>query len=187
MNQKRYLAAALLVLAGVVLGCGSSGSVAVTGTGPNTSPAGGGALGGSVSQNGDLCGLLGPGDFAAAGIVGAGTPVKTSDGSYDAYCLYGGTSGGSDGIEFDIFIGDPLETYQQIQSTEGYSVDDATADLPGADEAGTNLAGDGGIVAIGVRQGQVCIDISFPGGAGDRDKLVALARLVIQRDTALTS
>ncbi|MGD0120986.1 MAG: hypothetical protein ABSC46_00290 [Candidatus Limnocylindrales bacterium] len=71
---------------------------------------GGGALGGTVAPGGNLCGLLGPGDFAAVGVTGARTPTKNSDAPTDAYCVYAGVSSATGGIEFDVFIGDPEAT-----------------------------------------------------------------------------
>jgi hypothetical protein len=147
----------------------------------------GGALGGPVAAGGNFCGLLGPGDFAAVGVSGARTPTKNSDGAADAYCAYSGISGATGGIEFDIFIGDPVSSYQQIRSNGGILLDDATGDLPGVDAAGTQLNAAGGWANIGVRKGKMTFDISLPTSPGARTQLIALAKLVLERSTALSS
>jgi len=146
----------------------------------------GGALGGSVAKGGNFCGLLGPGDFAAVGVSGARTPTKNSDGPADAYCVYSGISGATGGIEFDIFIGDPLSSYQQIVAN-GALIADATTGLPGVDAVGTVMNGPGNMAAIGVRKGAMTFDIDVPTGPGARTQLIALAKLVLQRSTALSS
>jgi hypothetical protein len=145
----------------------------------------GGALGGTVAPGGNFCGLLGPGDFAAVGVSGARTPTKNSDGPADAYCVYSGISGATGGIEFDIFIGDPVSSYRQIVSN-GALVADTTGDLPGVDNVGTVMNGPGNMAAIGVQKGRMTFDIDVPTGANARAQLIALAKLVLQRSSALS-
>jgi hypothetical protein len=205
----RHLAAALL-LVGAVAGCTSaaattapaaapaSPSAAATATptatpAPTVSPSAGasasaeaGATGGPVAAGGNFCGLLGPGDFAAAGVIGARTPTKNSDGTADAYCVYSGVSGATGGIEFDIFIGDPVSSYQQIVSN-GTLVADATTGLTGVDNVGTVLVGPGNMAAIGVQKGAMTFDIDVPTGPNARAQLIALAKLVIERGSGLSS
>lgn len=204
MLGSRRIAAAFLIA--VVAGACSSGSAtpapltaappttavsAGGGGGPTaaasaTAVGGGGALGGTVGPGGNLCGLLGPGDFAAVGVTGAGTPTKNSDAPTDAYCVYTGISSATGGIEFDIFIGDPEPTYQQIKINGGIVADDATSDLPGVGAAGIQLNGQGNMATIGVRKGQVSFDIGFPTNTNARAQLIALAKLVLQRGSALS-
>jgi hypothetical protein len=148
--------------------------------------AGGGALGGPVARGGDMCGLLGPGDFSAAGVTGAASPTRNSDAPTDAYCVYAGISSATGGIEFDAFLGDPVGTYQEVKTNGGILQDDATGDLPGVDAAGTQLNGPGGMATIGVKSGQLTFDIGFPTNPNARAQLIALAKLVLQRGTALT-
>jgi hypothetical protein len=161
-----------------------------TGGGPtaaaSTSAGGGGALGGTVVRGGDMCGLLGPGDFAAVGVTGAGTPTRNSDAPTDAYCVYAGISSATGGIEFDVFLGDPVGTYQEVKANGGILLDDATGDLPGVDAAGTQLKGPGGMATIGVKTGQLTFDIGFPTNPNARTQLIALAKLVLQRGSGLT-
>ena len=199
MFSSRHLMATIL-LVGAVGACGSAGSTAAGypyggGDGATATPTaastasrgggGGGATGAPVAQGGDYCGLLGSGDFAAVGITGTAAPSKNSDAPTDAYCVYAGTSSGTGGIEFDIFIGDADATYQQIRANAGIFLDDATADLPGVDAAGTIVNGSGGLASIAVKKGQMSFDIGFPSSAGGRDQLLALARVVLARSSAL--
>jgi len=203
MFGSRRIAAAFLIA--VVAGaCSSGGSTAApvsavpstggvttlpaatTAAAPASAAGGGGALGGTVGPGGNLCGLLGPGDFAAVGVTGAGTPTKNSDAPTDAYCVYTGISSATGGIEFDLFIGDPEATYQQIKSNGGILADDATGDLPGVGAAGIQLNGPGNMATIGVRKGQLTFDIGFPANANARAQLIALAKLVLQRGSGLS-
>ena len=146
----------------------------------------GGALGGPIAKGGNFCGLLGPGDFAAVGVSGARTPTKNSDGPADAYCVYSGVSGATGGIEFDIFIGDPVASYQQIVAN-GALIADTTGDLPGVDAVGTVMNGPGNMAAIGARKGAMAFNIDVPTGPKARAQLISLAKLVLQRSSALSS
>ena len=143
------------------------------------------ATGGPVARGGNLCSLLGPGDFAAAGVAGASAPTVNSDENGGRYCVYAGTSGATGGIEFDAFTGDPVGTYQTIAGETGTLTELAAADLPGADQAGVNLNGAGGMAAIVVRKGQLIFDMSFPAGPQARAELIALSALVMERAAAL--
>ena len=143
------------------------------------------ATGGPVALGGNLCSLLGPGDFTAAGVAGASTPTVNSDENGGRYCVYAGTSGATGGIEFDAFTGDPVGTYQTIAGETGTLTELTATDLPGADQAGVNLNGAGGMAAIVVRKGQLIFDMSFPGGPQARAELIALSALVMERGAAL--
>jgi len=143
------------------------------------------ATGGPVARGGNLCSLLGPGDFTAAGVAGASAPTVNSDENGGRYCVYAGTSGATGGIEFDAFTGDPVGTYQTIAGETGTLTELAAADLPGADQAGVNLSGAGGMAAIVVRKGQLIFDMSFPAGPQARAELIALSVLVMERAAAL--
>jgi hypothetical protein len=145
------------------------------------------SLGGSIAKGGDLCGLLGPGDFAAAGVSGATVPVENFDDSGNYYCVYAGDSGATGGIEFDAFVGDPAGAYQEMAASAGILSADATGALPGADKAGTVLNGPGGMAGIAACKGQFCFDIDIPTSSGARAQLLAMAGLVLQRGSGLTS
>jgi hypothetical protein len=211
-RTSRYLVAAIL-LVGAVGACTSAGATTVPASSPastisaiassaiaSSAPsapsaapsatsggsAGGGALGHTVAPGGNFCELLGPGDFAAVGVSGANAPTKNSDGTADAYCVYSGISGATGGIEFDIFIGDPVASYQQIVSN-GQLIADRTGDLPGVDAVGTVMNGPGNMAAIGVQKGRMTFDIDVPTGPNARAQLIALAKLVLQRGSGLSS
>jgi hypothetical protein len=209
-NRRHFVAAVLLM--GIVGGCSSASATATAATAAGATPAGastpaglptptaslaatsvptsgGGpsATGGPVAGGGNLCSLLGPGDFAAAGVSGAGSPIDSPDGTGGHYCVYAGVSGATGGIEFDAFIGDPVGTYRTIASDTGMGTLTAvsTADLPGADQAGMTLDSIGHMAAIVVRKGQLTFDMSFPTNPNARTQLIALVDLVLQRGTAL--
>ena len=107
-----------LMLAFILLAACAGGSTAAPASAPAgatnptvasaqpASPAagGGGANGGPVAAGADLCGLLGPGDFAAAGVAGAGKPTENNQDNSNVYCLYAGKSAGTGGIESDAFL-----------------------------------------------------------------------------------
>ena len=145
------------------------------------------SLGGSIAKGGDLCGLLGPGDFAAAGVSGATVPVENFDDSGNYYCVYAGDSGATGGIEFDAFVGDPAGAYQEMAASAGILNANATGALPGADKAGTVLNGPSGMAGIAACKGQFCFDIDIPTSSGARAQLLAMAGLVLQRGGSLTS
>jgi hypothetical protein len=138
-----------------------------------------------VATGGDVCALLGPGDFSAAGIAGAHTPTESPDGSGGNYCVYSGRSSATGGIEFDAFVIDGPSTYQTIVGEVGPVTSISAADLPGADEAGVNLADEGGSASIVVRKGNLSFDIGFQAGSNARTQLIALAALVLQRGSGL--
>lgn len=195
-RSNRRLAASIL-LAGIVAACSSSGATsspttAATSAGGGVATAGAsggaaGALGGTIGRGGDFCGLLGPGDFAAVGVSGARTPTKNSDDTTNAYCVYSGTSGGTGGIEFDIFLTDATGAYQQIRANGGITADNATADLPGVTAAGIQLDGLSHMADIGVLKGTMAFDIDVPTSPNARTQLIALAQLVLQRASGLSS
>jgi hypothetical protein len=203
MSRNRRNLAAALLLAAIVGACGSGGATAeptagqtanavtsINPGGPTAAPTAGdsganAALGGAVAKGGDYCGLVGPGDFAAAGISGAAAPIENYDDSGNYYCVYAGDSGATGGIEFDAFVGDPVATYQAMAAGAGILTADATGELPGADKAGTIMNGPGGMAGIAVCKGQFCFDIDVPTTAGARAQLLAIAKLVLQRGSGL--
>jgi hypothetical protein len=173
------------LLAGALLtACGGAG--ATPGGGAPT-VAGGQPTGAAVTDAAKLCDLLGPGDFAAVGISGAG-PVKANVDESGAYCVYAGQSAGTGGIEFDAFVGDDAEgTFDTIMQESVGSP--AAITVAGADEA---MAADGvagksdQYASITVRKGKLVFTIGVPGGAGMSAKLATLAAVVLGRAAALT-
>jgi hypothetical protein len=207
LASRRYLVAAALFVGvvGIVGGCSSASASAAAATASGaptaislptqaasgaatsipTSGGGSSATGIPVVSGGDLCSLLGPGDFAAAGVGGGRAPTENPDGTGGYYCTYTDASGATGGIEFDAFIGDPVGTYQTIVGETGTLTAVSTGDLPGTDQAGVNLNGTGGMAAIVVRKGQLIFDMSFPTNPNARTQLISLARIVLQRGGAL--
>jgi hypothetical protein len=144
---------------------------------------GAGSTGFAVAKGGNLCSLLGPGDFAAVGVAGARNPTDSPDEAGGHYCVYAGVSGATGGIEFDAFTGDPIATYQTIVGETGALTAVTSADLPGVDQAGVKLSGTWS--AIVVRKGSLSFAISFPSSANARTQLVSLAQLVLARATGV--
>jgi hypothetical protein len=162
----------------------SSAAPGMTGA---TSTINGASLGGPVQPGETLCGLLGPGDFTAAGVPGAGVPSLNGNGATEAYCVYAGTSSATGGIEFDAFTGttaDAASTYATVlgQSATGQP---AAADLAGVEQASIDLGAEGGSVTVVVRAGRLVFDIGFPKTGAGRNQLLVLAKLVLDRATAL--
>lgn len=143
------------------------------------------ATGGPVARGGQLCEMLGAGDFSEAGVMGAGTPKVSSDEAGGYYCVYSGKSGATGGIEFEAFTGDPVGTYQTIEGETGTLTELSASDLQGADQAGVNLNAAGAMAVIVVRSGQLTFDIYVPSATQAKSELIGLAALVLQRGSAL--
>ena len=93
-------------------GRGVSGAAGASPARPRHPPAAGpdgGATGGSVTDAQHLADLLGPGDFSAAGVPGAGTPTVNPGDPGSVFVVYAGKSGGTGGIEFDAVLGDTAD------------------------------------------------------------------------------
>ncbi len=207
MKVRRAAFAAVLGAGVVVAACGGSGGAGSSATvgpsetagpsaaSPSASPDGGGGggnggvIGGPVAAGGDYCGLLGPGDFATAGITGAGAPRSNPD-SQGAYCVYHGVSGATGGIEFDVFVGideaDAAAIYPSVRSFVDLGTGKAA--LPEADDVAVlpSSGGNPDYAVIAVRKGRLVFGISFPAGTGAQEALIALSRLVLQRGEALS-
>jgi hypothetical protein len=167
-------AAGLIAAATLVAGCSLPGSPS------SPTP----IAGTSISAGGDACGLLGPADFAAAGIAGAQPVSENTDGLEAWFCNYSGQTDASSNIELDAFTGGTA-AYGDLASNNQVTTDDATAEL-GADRAGTNMNGPGYMAVIVACKGKLCFDITLPASSAARDDLITLARLVLQRGSALT-
>lgn len=194
------LAGSLFAWALVVSACGGGGSAsapasaslptqvaspeAVAGATSTTGP---GSTGHAVQPGESLCGLLGPGDFAAVGLPAAGVPTLSGDGSTEAYCVYAGTSSATGGLEFDAFTSadaaGSVDVYTTVlgESAAGVPV----PELAGVDAADLSLDAGGTFASIAVRAGRLVFDIGLPRGSGARDQMLALSRLVLERSTAL--
>ena len=131
-----------------------------------------------------LCALLTPDDWTAAGLAGAGPPEMDDDGpgTGSAYCIYNGASGATGGLELDVFvlptIGDAQLTYAQILQ----SIPNPSApDLSGVDEAAIDTNIEPGFGAILARAGKLVVTITLPTSGGTADQLTALTNLVLGR------
>lgn len=149
--------------------------------------------GGAVVRGDDLCGLLGPGDFDAAGVKGARPPETNNSPPTDYFCVYAGKSSYKGGIEFDAFLADSARdaarTFKTVakENADRDALDRAKA--LGADEALLSLQapGDPGPVAtLGVRKGKLVFAIGFPSNPQAEAQLLDLARTVLQRGAQLT-
>jgi hypothetical protein len=132
----------------------------------------------------DLCGLLSPSDFQAAGVTGAKAPTRNGTGN-DAYCVYAGKSSATGGIELDVFIApdekEAKATYAEVRGAPGKA-----AALAGADQAEVSqLRGPPAYTAISVRKGRLVFGLGVPATAKSQEAVLALARLVLQRGEAL--
>lgn len=173
----------------LVAACSSGGSTGADGG----KVEGGGPTGAAVAAGGDLCKLLGAGDFAAAGVSGAGGPSENnSPPSY--FCVYKGKSSATGGIEFDAF------TFDTVSDAHGSFVDlfgefdpsdDTAVSIAGADEASLSLppSGSSDPALIGVRKGKLAFGIGVGTAPADAAKtgeaLKKLAALVVARSSAI--
>ena len=131
-----------------------------------------------------LCALLTPADWTAAGLAGAGPPEMDDDGpgTGSAYCVYNGASGATGGLELDVFVGptvgDAQLTYAQILQ----SIPNPSApNLSGVDEAAIDTNIEPGFGAILARAGKLVVTITLPTSGDTADQLTALTNLVLGR------
>ena len=170
----RVVAAA--ALAGLLAACGgtaSDGDASIAPTEPPVeSPSGGVAT--------DLCELLRPEDFAAAGVDGAGEPEATTDGTGSSYCVYAGESGATGGIELDVFPNPDEASAKETFAT-------ATGEGPAGKPASTgsfsesSFAIDGEVAYLTVRQGLLVLSLAAPNDMNTETGLAMLAQLAIER------
>jgi hypothetical protein len=186
MQSPRARFTALAVVTAILAACGGA-----TGGTPGSTA---GATGGAVAVGGDLCGLLGPGDFGAAGVPGAGPLSENNNPPTDFYCSYTEASSAMGGIEFDAFTlssaDDPDGVFATMLDSTGLTGGPDRAGDVGADEAtiATDVAGEGGfagkVALIAVHKGKLVFDIGFPAGPDAERQLIDLAKLVIGRAAA---
>ena len=162
-----------------------------------SAPAGGGtsggATGGPVTDPGHLADLLGPGDFAAVGVSGAGTPTVNAPEAGSVYVVYAGKSGGTGGIEFDAVVGDTADGMGGVfESMAAPFLDfegSGKAALPNADDARLRtdnpIDGGGEWAGIAVQKGRLVFLIGIPSSDAAASQLVTLAKLVLERGAAL--
>ena len=166
------------------------GSAAAATPAPGGSAAGGGATGGSVAAGDDLCGLVGPGDFAAVGVGGTAKAAENNSDNSNVYCVYAGKSAGTGGVEFDAFLADTKADSQASFDAASAPMLDfegvGKAAFPDADGAKLRTDIPGGYAGIAVWQGKLVFDIGIPTTAQSKDQLIALAKLVLERAKGLT-
>jgi hypothetical protein len=137
----------------------------------------------------DLCALLSPADFQAAGVQGARAPTKNPD-QQGAYCVYAGKSSSTGGIEFDVFVtagsAESQEFFTNMHSLPR-AANPKSKDIPDADEVEVaKLAGPPAYTVITVRKGKLVFDIGVPTSAKSPEVVISLARLVLQRADKMT-
>ena len=189
------------VALGLLAGCGGSSGGGSTASPPSAASqpaaasvaaqaAGGGTTGGPVAAGSDLCGLLGPGDFAAAGVPGTGKATENNTDANNVYCVYAGKSAGTGGVEFDAFLAassaDSQSAFDAASAPMLDSAGDGKAAFPDADGAKLRTDIPDGYAGITIWKGKLVFDIGIPTTAGSKDQLIALAKLVLQRAAGLT-
>ena len=135
-----------------------------------------------------LCALLTPDDWTAAGLEDAEPPEMDDDGpgTGSAYCVYNGLTGAMGGLELDVFLsptlGDAQLTYAQIFES---IPDPSVPNISGVDEAAINPNIDPGFGAILVRSGRLVVTITLPTTPAAHDQLISLTNLVLSRARGL--
>ncbi len=169
----------LLICVPLLAACGGG-----TAKSPTPAPPSGLFSPGVVPTMEQLCELLTPDDWTAAGLEDAGPPEMDDDGpgTGSAYCIYNGASGATGGLELDVFvgptIGDAQLTYAQILQ----SIPNPSApNLSGVDEAAIDTNIEPGFGAILARAGKLVVTITLPTSGGTADQLTALTNLVLGR------
>jgi hypothetical protein len=190
MTIARFFASAASLVA--LIGCSSHGSSAPPAPPPPPPVAANPETGGPVAAGGDLCGLLGPGDFSAAGVTGAHPVSSNNTPPTDYYCGYAGQSSFKGGIELDAFVSaSPAEAATVFETVTKELDQGAATDRArelGVDQArlSTEAAGEPGPVAtIAVRQGRFVFSLGFPSSPQGEAQLLSLARTVLGRAAGL--
>jgi hypothetical protein len=186
----------VLVPVAACTGGGASSSTSGTSAGAGASTAagspasGGGKIGAAVAAGDDLCGLLGPGDFAAAGVPGTTTAKENNTDNNDVYCVFTGKSAATGGVEFDAFLAasssDSSASYTEVSGSFVDAAGVAKAAFPDADGAALQTDTAEGFAGIAIWKGKLVFDIGIPTSAAAKDQLVTLAKLVLQRASGLT-
>jgi hypothetical protein len=197
----RHVVIAGVALAALVSACSgatappdqpSHGSADATAPGAAPAPAGGGGqTGRPVTDIARLAEILGPGDFAAAGISGAATPTVNSPEPGSVYLVFAGLSGATGGIELDVFMSPTAQEASDAFDTSigGLFAEGARPVDIGADKAmfNTDIREDPThpFAALVAQKGRVSFWLSFPDSPQAPEQLAALGRLVLQRTAAL--
>jgi hypothetical protein len=135
-----------------------------------------------------LCQLLTPADWTAAGLSGARAPTIDDDGpgTGSAYCTYGTNSGATGGLELDVFVGATVDDASYTYATINESIPTPTVpNLSGVDQAAMNTNMEPGFGAIVARADKLVVTVTLPTSASAADQLTSLTALVLSRASAL--
>ncbi len=146
-----------------------------------------------MTDAGHLADLLGPGDFAAAGVPGAGTPTVNAPEAGSVYVVYAGKSGATGGIEFDAYAGDTAVGAGDVFAPMSGPLLDfegsGKAAFPEADDAKLRtdnpIDGGGEWAGIAIQKGRLVFLITIPASDAAASQLVTLAKLVLARAAAI--
>lgn len=172
---------------------GTTPAAVTAGPGATTAappPVGGGSTGKPATTTADLTNILGPGDFAAVGISGAGAPTNNPTDNA-AYIVYKGKSAASGGLELDAFWFDTAaEAAASFGSSGVYALDPADTAALGADDAWISLSELGNdpgttFAELRVLKGRIWFDLGIPSGDQAQAQLLALATIVLSRAGSL--
>jgi hypothetical protein len=172
-----------LALGLALLACGGGSS-----TLPSATPsAPGGLFSPDLIPTADqLCQLLTPADWSAAGLSGAGAPSVDFDEPGSAYCTYGSASSATGGLELDVFVGPTVGDAGFTYATISESIPTPTVpNLSGVDQAAINANIEPGFGAIVARAGRLVLTVTLPTSDSAADQLTSLTALVLSRATAL--
>jgi hypothetical protein len=159
---------------------------------------GGGPTGHPVAAGGDLCKLLGPGDFAAVGVTDASGPTENPTDPLNHYCVYRGRSSATGGIEFDVSVSaskaDAKRVFDAYFGEVRTTSDFTNISLTGADQGLVSLpnsATNSDPAMIAIQAGKLTyligMGILFADAQNQKaaNQLTQLATLVLQRGAAL--
>ena len=143
------------------------------------------ASGSALPAANELCRLITPADWSAAGLTGAQNPTIDSHGAGAAYCAYTPAAGAQGGLELDAFVdlavSNALDTFQAMNSElSGGQI----VSVPRADEALIDANVDGTYGALDVRSGRFSFSIAVPASSRSEAQLMSLASLVLARGQA---
>jgi hypothetical protein len=172
---------------GSTVGSSAGSTPAGSPAGPTPPPASGAV---SLTMGPDYCYLLTPADLTAAGVGNVGE-LSTNEYDNNFYCVYGGSSAATGGIELDAFIiDDPTTLDENFGYVDpGTDADDVTASVPGADKARVGSLSSGGpdFGTIAVQSGNLIFGLSIPPVGDWKGQLTSLATLILARAAAVAS
>ena len=174
----------LLLVVPLVVACGGGAANSPT----PTSLASGLFSPGAVPTMEQLCALLTPDDWTAAGLADAGPPQMDDDGpgTGSAYCIYNGMSGEAGGLELDVFVSTTVDDAMTTFAEFAQSLPPSNApNMSGIDDGLINANIEPGFAAILVRAGKVVLTITLPTSGAAESQLISLASLAMGRARSL--